>query len=250
MNDRRKAIIELVNRSGEINFKLLKENFPDVSDATLRTDLRQLDADGKIVRIHGGAKSISIATGKVDNYYTRSSRNVDKKQEIAKKAISLLEPQMSLYISAGSSCTELAKIIPDIPLNIFTDGVITAMELTKLEKVRITVLGGELATNGVRLKGYDVIAKLNTLRFDYAFCGTDGYVIKYGFVCYEAYEEAIFRILAERSDKLALLMDSSKANPMHSARFFQADNVDILISDSALDKDIKDDLTINGVSVM
>ena len=58
MQQRRQKITELVNREGQITFARLKEAFPDMSEMTLRTDLKCLDEAGAIIRIHGGAKSI------------------------------------------------------------------------------------------------------------------------------------------------------------------------------------------------
>lgn len=34
--------------------------FPDVSEMTLRTDLKVLDEEKKILRVHGGAKSVRV----------------------------------------------------------------------------------------------------------------------------------------------------------------------------------------------
>ena len=39
MDTRRKQIVELVNRLGYVRFIQIKENFPNVSEMTLRTDL-------------------------------------------------------------------------------------------------------------------------------------------------------------------------------------------------------------------
>ena len=86
MEMRRNAIAELVNKHGTVSFSQIKEQFPNVSEMTLRTDLKALDAAKEIVRIHGGAKSVQLVIG-TDDYLTRRSvRNIQAKQEIAKKA--------------------------------------------------------------------------------------------------------------------------------------------------------------------
>ena len=53
VESRRNAIAALINEKGEITFAQLKEAFPNVSDMTLRTDLKNLDEKKRIVRIHG-----------------------------------------------------------------------------------------------------------------------------------------------------------------------------------------------------
>ena len=76
MEMRRNAIAELVNKYGTVSFSQIKEQFPQVSEMTLRTDLKALDAAKEIVRIHGGAKSVQLVIG-TDDYLTRRSvRNI------------------------------------------------------------------------------------------------------------------------------------------------------------------------------
>ena len=58
MENRREAICALVNERKNVTFAEIKEAFPQVSDMTIRTDLRVLDEKKRIVRIHGGAKSV------------------------------------------------------------------------------------------------------------------------------------------------------------------------------------------------
>ena len=53
MEQRRNAIVELVNREGSLSFVQLKEAFPSVSEMTLRTDLKALDQARRVVRVHG-----------------------------------------------------------------------------------------------------------------------------------------------------------------------------------------------------
>ena len=45
---RREQIVALINEEGQISFSKLKESFPDISDMTLRTDLKYLDEMGKV----------------------------------------------------------------------------------------------------------------------------------------------------------------------------------------------------------
>ena len=51
MEQRRNAIVELVNREGSLSFVQLKEAFPSVSEMTLRTDLKALDQARRVVRV-------------------------------------------------------------------------------------------------------------------------------------------------------------------------------------------------------
>ena len=97
MEQRRNAIVELVNREGSLSFVQLKEAFPSVSEMTLRTDLKALDQARRVVRVHGGVKSVEVVVGTDDQFGRRTARNASEKQIIAEKAAALLhESDMSI----------------------------------------------------------------------------------------------------------------------------------------------------------
>ena len=56
MEMRRDAIVQLINEKGTVSFSQIKQEFPNVSEMTLRTDLKLLDEAKRILRVHGGAK--------------------------------------------------------------------------------------------------------------------------------------------------------------------------------------------------
>ena len=105
MEQRRNQIVELVNRKGSISFAQLKEAFPSVSEMTLRTDLKALDEARRVVRVHGGVKSVEQVVGTDDLLSRRSARNAEAKQIIAEKAAALLRPNTTLFLDSGSTAT-------------------------------------------------------------------------------------------------------------------------------------------------
>ena len=112
MELRRNAIVSLINERGSVSFGDLKESFPQVSEMTLRTDLKALDKAGSIVRIHGGAKSVGTVQSvisKDDFLNKRSILNIDEKQIIAQKAIQLLQPEETIFLDSGSTATMMAE---------------------------------------------------------------------------------------------------------------------------------------------
>ena len=113
MEQRRNQIVELVNRKGSISFAQLKEAFPSVSEMTLRTDLKALDEARRVVRVHGGVKSVEQVVGTDDLLSRRSARNAEAKQIIAEKATALLRPNTTLFLDSGSTATAVARCIPD-----------------------------------------------------------------------------------------------------------------------------------------
>lgn len=91
MEQRRNMIVELVNQSGNISFTQLKKKIPQISEMTLRTDLKALDEAKRIVRVHGGAKSVDVVIGTDDMLSRRQVRNIEAKQLITQKALDFAE---------------------------------------------------------------------------------------------------------------------------------------------------------------
>ena len=75
MERRRNAIAALINQKGTVSFSTIKEHFPNVSEMTLRTDLKALDEAKQIVRIHGGAKSVIRMTFLIGEPFVIFRRN-------------------------------------------------------------------------------------------------------------------------------------------------------------------------------
>lgn len=142
MEQRRNRIVAFINERSSITFAELKKEFPNVSDMTLRTDLRALDEEKKIIRIHGGAKAVTTVLGNDDKLVLREVRNVTEKEQLVAKALKLIRPGTTVFLDSGSTTTMLARNLPDQPMMIFTCSLTVAMELNRLEQAEVFVVGG------------------------------------------------------------------------------------------------------------
>ena len=138
MEQRRSEIVAFVNERESVTFAQLKERFPSVSEMTLRTDLKVLDQNRQLVRIHGGAKSIDQVVGNDDVLKKRFVRNTEAKRVIAKKALAFVEANRTIFFDSGSTTTMLAHILKDQPDMFFTSGLTCAIEMARLEQSQET----------------------------------------------------------------------------------------------------------------
>ena len=234
VENRRNAITSLINEKGEVTFAQLKEAFPNVSDMTLRTDLKNLDGDKRLVRIHGGAKSVEVVVGTDDYLGRRSVRNVDAKKVIAAKAKELITPGATIFIDSGSTTTMLAAQLDDQPNLIVTSGISCAMELSALSKPRVMIPGGALNRYSLSICGIQGIESLRKMHFDLAFMGVTTYDDKIGFAC-NVYEETMLKraVIGQAQSRIAL-MDSSKVGKHSTFSFGTLEDMDVIISDGRL----------------
>ena len=234
MENRRNTIVELVNSKGNISFAQLKEAFPQVSEMTLRTDLKALDQGHRIVRVHGGAKSVNVVIGTDGLLGHRAARNTDAKELIAQKAAALLRPNTTFYLDSGSTTTALARQIPDESFLIFTNGISCVTELARLKTPRVTVPGGVLNRYSMSICGIQSIQEVEKINFDQMFLGVTSYHDGIGFSCGVAEESALKRAVMNRSEQVIVLMDSSKIGLKSTYTICDLSDVDIVVSDGNL----------------
>ena len=102
----------------------------NASESTVRRDLNALDSEGLLKKIHGGAIQIGESASKHDyKVNIRESLNLDEKNEIAKKAASLIEAGDVIYLDAGTTTENLINFIEADNITVVTNGIVHAKKL-------------------------------------------------------------------------------------------------------------------------
>ena len=248
--ERQRAIVQLVNERGNIPFADIQERFPHVSGMTLRRDLEALDKRNELVRIHGGAKSINQVVHPDDDLNSRIVRNVAKKQAIARKAVSLLSPDMSVYIDSGTTAVELCKAFPDERYLVYTHGVYCVLELSKLLKPEIHVVGGRLSRLSLSIVGSNAVYCLDNVNFNIVFLSAGGYSSNRGFTCNGEEESYLRKVVIQRAEKVVMLLDSTKFGVQHSYTLANLEDVDMLITDRGIDERILEEFHSHNIPIL
>ena len=247
MDERRDAIVALVNEKSNITFEEMKKRFPQVSDMTIRTDLKALDEAKRIVRVHGGAKSVEQVIGNDDLLGKRAVRNVEAKQLIAEKAIKLVRPNTTVFIDSGSTTTLMANLFPDVQCVIFTNSLSCGIELSKLTKARVYMVGGLLNRNSLSVVGYSALKEMDPVNYDMAFLGATSYDDQLGFTCESAEDNAIKRMVISKSVQNIILMDASKLGRRGSFTIGQLNEVTDVVMDENVPYDFRQSCVRNNV---
>ena len=129
--DRRKQILELVNRNKSVTVDFLFETFP-VSRMTISRDLERLEYDGLLKRVRGGAVSLSHIV--IAPPMARSARALTEEQKrIGKEASKRVSDGDFLVIESGSTCLALVEnLYQKDNLKIATASPMIAMRLAEI----------------------------------------------------------------------------------------------------------------------
>lgn len=207
---RRKDIIKLIERIGNVTVEDLTSKYR-VSEETIRRDLRMLDKSGHAKRVYGGA----VRHEKTTRYLPledRLSINRLKKEEIAKKAVKLLEDGDSVFIDGKTTCLIFSQYIsPELDLTIVTNSMFLANELfSQKGNFKVHLVGGEINSDGMTT-GPKLHQELKGYRFDKAFFSCIGLNVN-GCFYSKTEPQQLAHTLSEISHELILLADSSKIN--------------------------------------
>ncbi len=202
--------------------------------ATVRRDLQILEQEGVIDRVHGGARiaegsSVELA------FQEREKRHLSQKRAIAKAAYDLLVPRTSIFLDAGTTVLQLARLIRlnPMPLRIFTNGLIVAQEFLNIPNLEVALLGGQLRNENASLVGPEAEAMLETLWFDQLFLGASAISQDGAIYSVDSAEASLNRRMLARSASRFVLADSSKFGMTATYKVNSLKSVTI-ITDAAL----------------
>lgn len=250
MEMRRDAIVQLINENGTVSFSQIKKAFPQVSEMTLRTDLKFLDEEQRILRVHGGARSVQVLIGTDDDLNRKAVRNIPEKQKIAEKALGLIHPDTTIFLDSGSTATMFAGRFPDQSNLIYTTGLSCATELAKLSSPTVMLPGGKLNRYSQSVCGISAIRELERVNFYQVLLGVTGYHPQSGFTCGISDEAILKQTAICQADQVIVMMDSSKIDVRSSFSICGLKEIDIVVSDGKLPDEFLAECGKYGVKVL
>ena len=218
-----------------------------VSEDTIRRDLKELELKNLLYKVHGGALSIE---NKILTYNERSAADIDKKIIIAKKAVRLIHNGQVIIMSGSTTNLELAKIIPDeINATIFTYSLPIAMQLSHHPLIEVIFIGGKLNKAAQVSVGIDVVNSISNIRADICFMGTGGLDINKGLTEPNWEVAHIKKCMIQAADYVVTMCTSNKINIVERYMVVPIKNVNAIItnynSDNTIFKEFIDkDLTV------
>lgn len=190
----------------------------NVSRSTLRRDLLELEQRGEVIRVHGGVMHPQYLRGET-TFERRSGENVAAKRRIAQFAASLVEPNSTVYLDAGSTPLEVGRLLlMRDDLKLFTHSV-AMLAAAQDAAATIACIGGELRGVSGALVGGLALEWLARLRFDTCFIGASGLHGQDGPSTTELHEAALKQTVLERSAKRVLVCDASKCQAPANVNF-------------------------------
>ncbi|HJZ49930.1 MAG TPA: DeoR/GlpR family DNA-binding transcription regulator [Roseiflexaceae bacterium] len=246
---RQRAIAEVIARDGHASVDALCQLF-DVSPATIRRDLDELDTQGVLIRTHGGAMRISQAMPELP-VLQRGSDQSEAKRRIGKAAAALVPEGATVFIASGTTTLEVARALASRSnLTVITNALNVACLLADAPGITLVICGGVLRQSELSLLGHLTNYALSELRTDMVFIGAHAVSIEQGLSADNLAEVMTDRAILDMGVQRVLVADHSKFGKFATARVAPLSAVHTVITDGELDATLVEQLHEHGMEVI
>ncbi|MES4905538.1 MULTISPECIES: DeoR/GlpR family DNA-binding transcription regulator [unclassified Streptomyces] len=245
---RRDQIVHLATTTGLASVEELSRTF-GVTASTIRRDLAQLTAAGRLARTYGGA--MALVAHPEASLRQRTGEAFEAKRAIARWAAERIRTGETVLLDAGSTVGALAhELRAAADLTVATTGLTALQELSDVEGVRVECLGGTLRPLSQSFVGPLAEAALERMTFDRVFLGADGVTAGDGLCEADLRQTRLKELMARRADAVYVLAHAAKIGrrPFHT--WVQLPPGWTLVTDGAADQDEVRALRAAGVEVV
>jgi DeoR family deoxyribose operon repressor len=234
-------ILNKLSANGFVSVKELSKKL-EVSEMTIRRDLRELSKSNIVTLIPGGAilKKNPPMDKDEEKYLIQAAESLmlEEKIKISRKAASLIEPNDVIVIDTGSTTENLPKFIPEnMPLTIICYTLNILFNVYENKNWKLVFPGGYFHNNTLMFESLEGIGIIKRIRANKAFISAAGVSEKLGVTCATDYEKETKKAIIDSSDKKILLVDSTKFGKIKISHFADLTDFDIIITDTGISKE-------------
>lgn len=234
-------ILNKLSANGFVSVKELSKKL-EVSEMTIRRDLRELSKSNIVTLIPGGAilKKNPPMDKDEEKYLIQAAESLmlEEKIKISRKAASLIEPNDVIVIDTGSTTENLPKFIPEnMPLTIICYTLNILFNVYENKNWKLVFPGGYFHNNTLMFESLEGIGIIKRIRANKAFISAAGVSEKLGVTCATDYEKETKRAVIDSSDVKILLIDSTKFGKVKISHFADLTDFDIIITDTGISKE-------------
>ncbi len=247
--ERHNFILERLKGQGYVTVSGLSAAL-EVSEVTIRRDLRMLEDRNLLYRTHGGANPTNhlVYDRPVQE---KAKQHAEEKRRIGKAASDLVEDNDFLIFASGTTVHAVASHLRDRSnLTVVTSAMNVAMELLPLPEVEIIMLGGVVRHTSTSVVGPYAEDIMLAHACRKLFLGVDGFDVSHGLTTTNPYEAHLNGVMIEAAQQVIVVTDSSKFGLRGFSRICGIDKIDKLITDTGAPEAMLRQLEDVGVAVM
>jgi DeoR/GlpR family transcriptional regulator of sugar metabolism len=222
-----------------------------VSEMTIRRDLETLERQGLIERTYGGAVYRQDHTSREEPYETRLRERPDIRDQIGRKAASLIEPHDTLFLHSGTTALYVLRHLdPDMPVRVYTNNVGAIQEI-RGKRAELVLLGGEYRCETHSVEGPLTMETMQELHPKKSFLIPDGISLRDGITTSSFTEAALERAMIQQTrGQVIVLATHGSFGRIADLVVAAIEKVDLLVVDHKLPEEYLRDLKALGIRVL
>lgn len=224
---------QLVEQRGRVTVPEMSDQF-EVSEATIRRDLEELDRQGWLQRTHGGAVRLVNAT-KEPPMFQRIDEQRAEKRRIGEAAAGMIQDRETIFLGSGTTVLEIARHLPaGIRLTVITNSLPAINELADKPGIELIVIGGMLRQSELSMVGHVAEQAVHEFRADRVFMGMHAIDARHGFTNDFLPETMTDRAILAIARQVIVVADHSKFGRVSSALVGPVVTAQMIITDCEL----------------
>jgi DeoR family transcriptional regulator, aga operon transcriptional repressor len=246
--ERHRAILDRLHERGSVRVADLSAEM-EVSEVTVRKDLRVLEERRLLFRTHGGASRTDphVLDRPVGE---KAELHQAEKRRIGRAAAELVEPMDSIILASGTTVIEMTRHLHGLgELTVITSALDAAMEMLRLPEVEVLMLGGMVRRSSASVVGPYAEQVLREHSCQKLFLGVDGFDLEYGLTTTHALEAQLNRVMMDAAQRVIVITDSSKFGRRGFRRICGIDELDCVITDDGVPDAVVQRLEEEGIDV-
>jgi len=249
--ERRRSILEIVNRQGSALISELSKQF-GVSSVTIRTDIKALCEKDLLVRSHGGAiRRTEVALDAP--LEVKAGLHHAEKVRIGNAAAALIKEGEIILLDSGTTTLEAARALARRNLSrltVVTHALNIAWELAGARQISVIVIGGLLRQISHSMVGPQAQRMLADLHVDHFFLAVDGLEPEVGPSTPDILEAELNATMIRHARQVTVLADSSKIGRRSLSTIAPISSVSRIITDTGIRPEHRAIIEAKGVEVV
>jgi DeoR family glycerol-3-phosphate regulon repressor len=248
-NHREREILEELRLAGGASRIHFLANRLSVSEETIRRNIRTLEANGLVTKVHGG---VHINDTSIEQpLHHRMRENSEAKRLIAAEVAGMIKNGDTLFLDIGSTTAFIvAALQKHQQLFVVTNAVSVAHALAARNGNRVFFSGGELRSHDGGAFGLEAITFLRRFNVRHAILTVGAVNASAGFMLHDYDEAELSREAGRHAENRIIVADSNKFGRTAPIVLDAPSNYDMLVTDSQPSQDIRDMLAANDVELV
>ena len=246
---RQNEILSAVKSRGTCSIIELAKEL-EVSDETIRRNIKPLIQKGLVDKIHGGIV-LNTSQGEEPPFQRRLDEHKQEKEAISSLVSNLIKDGDSIMLDTGSTTAYVARALSNHQnLSVVTNCTEIARTIAKHSGNRVHITGGELRADDWAAFGAAAINFVRQFRVQYAILSIGAISTDGQFMDYHVEEAEFSRAVIEQADQIIIVADHSKFGSRAFVQVCDASNVDIIVTDRLPPVDVLSIFAELGIDVL